>query len=119
MFASTLPFALLLALLLPAAASAETLTFSVRSFHKNQVDVAFYSQSRSHSWPGGDKVWVIKDYEVHDYRLNCNKGEKICYGAWVRGSSSSYWGAGRGGRQSCKSCCFTCNGGETPVINLR
>lgn len=102
----------------PTLAFADNLTFKLRSFHKNQVDVAFYSQNRNHSWPGGGKVWVIKDYDVHNYSLNCARGEKICYGAWVRGASSSYWGGGKGGREACRSCCFICNGGETPVINL-
>lgn len=106
------------ALLAPTLAFAENLTFKVRSYHKNQVDIAFYSQNRNVSWPGGNKVWVIKDYEVHSYALNCVQGEKICYGAWVRGSSSTYWGGGEGGKQACKSCCYTCSGGETPIINL-
>jgi len=105
-------------LLAPAFASAENLTFKVRSFHKNQVDIAFYSQNRNHEWPGGGKVWVIKDYEVHDYKLNCVKGEKVCYGAWVRGTNRTYWGSGQGGKQRCDSCCFVCNGGTTPVMNL-
>jgi hypothetical protein len=110
--------ALAAALLAPGFAHAENVTFKIRSYHRNQVDVAFYSQNRNHSWPGGSKVWVIKDYDVHSYSLTCIRGEKICYGAWVRGASSSYWGGGKGGRQACQKCCFTCNGGETPVINL-
>ena len=118
MLRKSVSIALSMALLPPTLAFAEGLTFKVRSYHKSQVDIAFYSQQRNHSWPGGDKVWVIKDYEVHSYSLNCRDGEKICYGAWVRGSSRSYWGAGRCGRQACQSCCFTCNGGETPVMNL-
>lgn len=101
-----------------ASASAESLTFKVRSYHQNQVDIAFYSQNRNYSWPGGTKVWVIKDFKVHDYKLDCANGEKICYGAWVRGSSNLYWGTGQGGKQRCTSCCFVCNGGTTPVMNL-
>jgi hypothetical protein len=110
--------ALAAALLAPLPASAENFTFKVRSYHKHQVDVAFYSQNRNHAWPGDGKVWIIKDYDVHTYSLTCVRGEKICYGAWVRGASSSYWGGGKGGRQACQKCCFICNGGETPVINL-
>lgn len=99
-------------------ASASTLTFKVRSYHNNQVDVAFFSQNRNHAWPGGTKVWVIKDYEVHNYKLDCANGEKICYGAWLRGDTTTYWGTGYGGKQRCTSCCFVCNGGTTPVMNL-
>lgn len=100
-------------------ASAETLTFKVRSFHQNQVDIAFYSKNRGNtSWPGGGKVWTIKDFAVHDYKLNCVAGEQICYGAWVRGADGTYWGTGHGGKRGCKSCCYTCNGGTTVVNNL-
>jgi len=110
--------ALTTVLLVPTFAFAENLTFQVRSYHKNQVDIAFYSQDRNAAWPGGSKVWVIDDYDVHTYPLNCVYGEKVCYGAWVRGSSSTYWGSGRDGEYGCHSCCFVCNGGTTPVLNL-
>ena len=110
--------ALAAALLMPGLTHADQVIFKLRSYHKNQVDVAFYSQNRNHVWPGSGKVWVIKDYDVHTYSLNCIRGEKICYGAWVRGASASYWGSGKDGRQACSQCCFVCNGGETPVINL-
>ncbi len=113
-------FAFLLgaALLLPTISFAEDLTFKIRSYHKNSVELAFYSQNRNHEWPGNNKVYVIKDYEVHDYKLSCVKGEKICFGAWVQGAAKTYWGGGRGGKQACSSCCFTCNGGVTAVQNL-
>ena len=35
----------------PNPASAETLTFRIRSQHQNTVDVEFYSQERRISWP--------------------------------------------------------------------
>lgn len=105
-------------LLAPTSAFAESLTFNVRSFHKNQVDVAFYSQSRGVKWPSGGTGWIISDYEVHNYKLNCIRGEKICYGAWVRGSGAFYWGVGEGDKYSCPKCCYVCDGGSTPTINL-
>ncbi len=112
-------FALTTALLMPPFAFAENLTFQVRSFHKNQVDIAFYSDSRKgFRWPGDARAWIIKDYDVHNYSLNCINGEKVCYGAWVRNSNSTYWGTGEDGAHRCESCCFVCNGGTTPVLNL-
>ena len=105
------------ALMLPTLSFAESLTFKVRSYHKNAVELAFYSQNRNHEWPGNGKVYVIRDYEVHDYKLSCVKGEKICFGGWVQGGKT-YWGDGRGGKAACSSCCFTCNGGVTAIQNL-
>ena len=48
-----------------APSAAETLTWRVRSNHPNAVNVEFYSQDRRHAWPGGKKVYVIRDYDTH------------------------------------------------------
>ncbi len=104
--------------LTPTAVSAGSLTFYVQSNHKNVVSLEFYSQNRDHVWPGNSKVYIIEDYDTHSYALSCRSGEKICYGAWVRNSTSEYWGVGYNNREYCESCCWTCNGGETPVIHL-
>ena len=109
------------ALLFPqAAAHAQTqsLTWRIQSFDSQVVDVKFYSQNRHHVWPSSSTVWTIRDYGVHTYRLSCIQNEKICYGAWVRGNATSYWGVGREGRQPCNNCCYTCNGGTTPIRKL-
>lgn len=106
--------------LLPVAqARAESLLFSVQSEYPYIVHIAFYSDDRNWEWPGGDQVYVLDDSRVHDYSLNCNYGEKICYGAWPKGTRKSYWGVGPDGNQSCSDCCYVCNGGETGVIVLR
>jgi hypothetical protein len=93
----------------------EDLTFRMKSNHRNKVQVEFYSQNRNHAWPGGNKAYNIDDYEVHSFRLTCNRGEKICYGAWVTGNSSRYWGVGINNRQRCSNCCYTCNGGTASI----
>lgn len=98
---------------------AETMTWLMKSKYPYKVSVSFYSKSRRHSWPGGTKVWVISDSEVHEYTLRCNRGEKICFGAWVRGNSRRYWGVGKRGYKGCSSCCYRCNGGETRIQTLR
>ena len=100
------------------SADAETLTFRIRSYYQYRVQVEFYSQSRRHAWPGGDQAYNLNDSRVHEYRLNCRSGEKICYGAWVTGNQNQYWGTGLRGNHSCRKCCFYCDGGITPIINL-
>ena len=101
------------------AAVADSMKWNMRAFDKFAVDVAFYSQNRKVAWPGNGQVWTIRDYKVHTFSLNCIAGEKICYGGWVRGDDSRYWGGGHHNKHACTSCCYTCGAvAETPVINL-
>lgn len=114
-----LAVAMCVAALVPVAtASAAELQWHIRSEYDRPVSLEFYSQNRNHVWPGNNEVYVIRDYDVHNYTLTCNNGEKICYGAWERNNSSSYWGSGYDGKQSCDSCCFTCGAGDTPTVVL-
>src|SRR5262245_40564862 len=77
------------------SSSPNQLTFRVKSMHANKVQISYYSQTRrNHAWPGGGQVYPLNDYNVHTHTLNCTPGEKICYGAWVTGSGTKYWGVG-------------------------
>ena len=56
-----------------------TLVVEVQSLDTYAVELSFYSQTyRNRAWPGGDQVYILSDSDVHSYRLNCRKGEKIC-----------------------------------------
>lgn len=90
------------------------ITWNIAKNFGGTLALSFYSTLRQgHSWPGGDRVYVLDDQSPHQYGLNCMVGEKICYGAWFSGNpNGSYWGAGPGGRNSCATCCNVCNGGE-------
>jgi hypothetical protein len=114
-----LPVLLVLAASFAAPVSADTLVWRVKSEHPNSVSLEFYSQDRNAAWPGGGEVYVIKDWEIHNYRLDCRSGEQICFGAWVRNDTSSYWGAGYNGDEACESCCVTCGNGQTDVQVLK
>lgn len=111
--------AILLALSATAQARAESITFRVQAFHQNVVDVEFYSQNRKAAWPGNGRVYSITDFERHTYKLNCQPGESICYGGWVRGNSSIFWGVGQGNKTRCRNCCYTCDGGVNDVTMNR
>lgn len=101
------------------AAMAESMVWKFRSHHPNIVDVQLYASARNHVWPGNGRVWSLKDYAAHSVSINCVRGDKVCYGAWVRGTESSYWGGGRNNRKNCSSCCYICgNTSQTPIINL-
>ena len=98
------------------SAGADEMTWHVRSESSHTVHLQFYSDS--HVWPSSDRVYIIDDADVHDYDLSCATGEKVCYGAWVKNHSSSYWGSGYDGQEACDSCCFTCGGGPLPTMVL-
>jgi hypothetical protein len=100
-------------------ANAETMTWKFKSYHATVVDVQIYAPARNNVWPRNGQVWSLKDSNVQDVKIDCGRGEKVCYGAWVRGTESSYWGGGRNYKQSCSTCCYTCGSPkETPIIHL-
>lgn len=102
----------------PAPASAQSLEWRFKSEHPNVVDVELYSMDRDHAWPGGNEVYTLRDYSTRNIDISCRRGEKICYGAWVRNSKRETWGAGVDGKDDCDNCCFICDGGRTPVLVL-
>jgi hypothetical protein len=91
---------------------ATTLVVDVKSLDKFAVELSFFSDTyRNRAWPGGSQIYLLDDSRVHTYRLNCRKGEKICFGAWRRGNPDSWWwGSGYAGRQHCNDCCTMCGG---------
>lgn len=106
------------AMALGAPAPADEMTWHVRSYYPYVVSLEFYSEDRNHVWPGGGKVYVLDDSEVHSYTLSCNPGEDICFGAWVRGNTDKYWGVGYDNSQDCSDCCYYCDNIDTDVRNL-
>lgn len=103
----------------PAEAQSTSMTFKFRSFHANIVDVKLYSDSRRVHWPAGGRVWSLKNSNVNNLKITCLTGEKVCYGAWVRGTRSMLWGVGYERNMRCTGCCYTCSpNSSTPIINL-
>ncbi len=98
-------------------AKADQMTWTLTSKYQYKVQVAFYSKSRNHLWPDNNEAWNLNDYAPHRFTLSCKAGEKICYGAWATGDSSTYWGVGYGGKQGCSTCCAIC-GEEDPIKTL-
>jgi hypothetical protein len=107
------------ALVQPSEASAETMTWRVKSNYGYKVQVAFYSRARHHEWPGGGQAYDLNDSETHEYPLECREGEKVCFGGWVTGNARKYWGVGFNGRRGCGNCCYICGAGDIPrqVLN--
>lgn len=82
-------------------------TFRITSKYSYIVYVRIFSQDRDVIWPGAHGAYELKDSEAHDLTIQCNVGEKICYGAYD--DAKSYWGVGRRGDKGCKDCCQTCD----------
>ncbi len=120
MILAAIVVALMQAVGAPGSAWADsTMVWKFRSDHSNIVDVELYSQDADHVWPGGDKVYSLNDDKVRDIAISCRDGEKICYGAWVRGQASTYWGTGPQNKRRCDDCCSVCGDGDPPVRILR
>lgn len=105
---------LAISMLAPSSAAADEQIVTIKSNADYKVYLRFFSQTYDRSWPGpkSSAAWVLNDYARHTYNLSCATGEKICYGAWVAGDRSEYWGVGANDRNSCTSCCFTCGAGD-------
>jgi len=100
-------------------AAAETITFRVQHLDGRVGHIRFFSMDRQVQWPAPGQGYPLRDYGVHEYRLSCNRNERICYGAWVLGSGGNlYWGAGIHGNNYCANCCYTCHGNTTQLIVL-
>ncbi len=99
-------------------AAAEQMTWKIGSSYSYRIQLEFYSQDRNAVWPGGGKAYPLNDSKVHTFTLNCQRGEKICYGAWpTGGGSQTYWGVGVSNKHRCKTCCAIC-GLDNPVKEL-
>ena len=104
--------------LTPGCSYAQTLTWKFQSFDKTVVDIQFYPESRTRLFPANRPVYSLDDYGMHSYTISCAAGEKICYGAWMRTNTSAHWGKGKDEKNRCSDCCYTCNGGTTPIHKL-
>ena len=86
-----------------------TLTFRIRSFHPNRVELALFSKSRNAYWRDG-AAYSLTDYASHDVSISCIPDELICFGAWVE-NTSTFWGVGRDGKQTPRyASCAYCKG---------
>src|SRR5262245_22264497 len=101
-------------------ARSDDFTFRIKSLYKFSAQVEYRSQTRNAAWPGDNKAWDLADDAIHEHTLNCRSGERICFGAWDKGSGRPQWGQGRDGKRNCSDCCWICKDGRrTPVITLR
>lgn len=112
--------AALIAVSMPAAAAADSVTFRFQRFFPNVVHVQLYSNTRyGWTWPAANQVYVLDDYNIHTFEISCQPAEVVCYGGWMSTNFDVNWGLGYNGRGSCSDCCWVCDGTVTEIIELR
>ncbi|GEP06130.1 hypothetical protein [Methylobacterium oxalidis] len=95
----------------PTGPPRNKIVFKMTSRSPYRVHLQFTSKNRNHVWPASGRVYTLADSDEHRYELDCAQGEKICYGAYVEGNSSSYWGVGHSLGEGCTNCCSYCGKG--------
>jgi hypothetical protein len=103
--------------LAPAAARADMLLY-VKNGSEQAIAVEAFSQDRDQVWPGDDQVWLFEPGEKKTVPLTCTGGERICYGAWVKGNDRISWGVGPEGDKDCQGCCLICLSHGVQEIDL-
>ena len=94
-------------------------TFHISSSNYYRVHYEFTSVKDGGKWPGSGQVYFINRGEQRKHKLRCDRpGEKVCYGAWIAGDTSTYWGKGYGGQYGCTDCCAFC-GGQDVHLGIR
>lgn len=121
----------------PAAAA----EFTFRFINDSDRPLALKLFSRAESlreWPAKTKSYSLRPdgAAVQELRIDCEEGERICWGAWMRVETVSGTvggggkrdtritrysiGAGERGLRECQHCCSICqDGGTSPVARLR
>jgi hypothetical protein len=98
----------------PIATAAEmTWTMQDRAFRPIQFKL--FSQRRNALWPNEKQAYTLFDSKPHSVKIECIRGEGICYGAWTE-DNSAYWGVGPHNDQAChNNCCFVCGTGDANI----
>jgi hypothetical protein len=91
--------------LLPSMALAD-MSFYVVNDHPR--DIAFEFVGKDRAWPGDDQVYALEGNHKKSVPIDCEEGERICYGAWEVGNDKVLWGIGPDRDKACEDCCHTC-----------
>jgi hypothetical protein len=104
----------------PLGSKTDTLTWEFINSMNTQIDLRFFDINYGAWYPSRSHVYVLEPGDDKTYRLDCNKGATICYGASVRSNHNQFWGRSVDNDQSCGSqgCCHTCDGATLTAISL-
>ena len=102
--------------LAPSARATRVVTFVLTNNAAYQQNVKFFSVNRV--WPSDDRAYVLNTREPMRFRLDCEPGEKVCYGAFYSNGRGG-WGAGQYGDQGCTACCAICRADREVTYHFR
>lgn len=105
--AAILAVAMICAVAVPSA-QADELSFRFTNQVSAPVLVKLFSSDRLKEWPDDGSLFILADRSPRKFSIGCELGERICYGAWIEGDFSRYWGAGHEGKRECDNCCEIC-----------
>jgi len=109
----------IIALVLASPVHAADMNVYIKNQQDRGVAVELFSRDREAAWPGGDKVYFLDAREKKSVPINCEAGERICYGAWVNGDDHISFGVGPDRDQPpCEYCCFLCVEKSTQVVSV-
>jgi tetratricopeptide (TPR) repeat protein len=92
-------------------------TWQFRNNAGEQLQVRVFAPARGKKWPGDDVSWPLYSVGPYEFKIECQQGEQICYGAWGYYNPDTYWGIGRHGEHRCQACCYVCNEGGRSVVH--
>lgn len=100
------------------AVDAETMEWKVQNTTRVPLNLELYSQNRPAAWPGNGEAFVVPNNgETFSQFIECNGGERICYGAWHPTYPNAYWGVGQNQYQ-CQDCCYICQSSNYGTVGL-
>jgi hypothetical protein len=100
-----------------SAAGARDLLFRFRNMSGTPLQVQLYADGRKNVWPSANMTWVLPpDRRIYVNPISCQRGESICFGAWINGRTDFYWGTGKNKQNHCVRCCYRCTGRQTEII---
>jgi len=114
-----LAIVLVVASVLAAPARAEeTMSFYVSNQQDFDVALELYGERPGRVWPGGGQVYLIERGMKKSIPIQCEGGERICWGAWRNGDDRISFGAGPDKVLDCERCCYLCSTTSTERIVL-
>ena len=122
-----------------APATAEEMTFQMVNDTEFALNFKLFSHGESRrQWPSKTKAYLINPgTDARQIKIDCDDGEKICWGAWTKVQNVSgeiagpngerrthrtnfNAGVGERGQRTCERCCHVCKDGAlVPAITLR
>ena len=99
-------------------AQAAEMAFYMKNGAGRAVAVELHGDA-GHAWPGEEKVFMLDTAEKKSVPVDCEAGERICYGAWLVGDDRVSWGVGPDNTEECEACCTVCVAKSTYTIDLQ